>query len=64
MDDASSETGSISTGAPQSAKRRRGRPPHGISSGSTPRSSNQTVSPKLAKKLKRLFDIVVEYKDK
>ncbi|CAH8660906.1 unnamed protein product [Schistosoma haematobium] len=64
MDDGSSETGSVIMAAPQAAKRRRGRPPHGSSTGSTSRSSNQSVSPKLAKKLQRLLDIVIEYKDK
>ncbi|VDP73657.1 unnamed protein product, partial [Schistosoma curassoni] len=58
------ETGSVIMAAPQAAKRRRGRPPHGSSTGSTSRSSNQSVSPKLAKKLQRLLDIVIEYKDK
>ncbi|KAH8865052.1 Transcription activator BRG1 [Schistosoma japonicum] len=64
MDDGSSETGSVIMAAPQAAKRRRGRPPHGSSTGSTSRSSIQSVSPKLAKKLQRLLDIVIEYKDK
>ena len=64
LDDGSSETGSVIMAAPQAAKRRRGRPPHGSSTGSTSRSSNQSVSPKLAKKLQRLLDIVIEYKDK
>ncbi|KAK4476092.1 hypothetical protein MN116_001315 [Schistosoma mekongi] len=64
MDDGSSETGSVIMAAPQAVKRRRGRPPHGSSTGSTSRSSIQSVSPKLAKKLQRLLDIVVEYKDK
>ncbi|CAH8646202.1 unnamed protein product [Heterobilharzia americana] len=64
MDDGSSEAGSVIMAAPQAAKRRRGRPPHGSSTGSTSRSSNQSISPKLAKKLQRLLDIVIEYKDK
>nr|CAH8868762.1 unnamed protein product [Trichobilharzia regenti] len=65
MDDGSSEAGSLTMAAPQTSKRRRGRPPHGSSAGSNSRSSvHQSVSSKLAKKLQRLLDIVIEYKDK
>ncbi|VDP83112.1 unnamed protein product [Echinostoma caproni] len=60
MDDASSEAGSTSMAAPPTAKRRRGRPPH--SSGSTG-GRGGALSPKLVKKMQRLLDIIIEYKD-
>uniref|UniRef100_A0A0X3P6Q3 Putative global transcription activator SNF2L2 n=1 Tax=Schistocephalus solidus TaxID=70667 RepID=A0A0X3P6Q3_SCHSO len=60
IDDASSEAGSGSLVVPPALKRRRGRPPQG--SGSSNRSN--APSSKLLKRMKRLLEIVIEYKDK
>ncbi|VDD82876.1 unnamed protein product [Mesocestoides corti] len=57
MDDASSEAGSSVKAAP-AVKRRRGRPPQ---SSSGPR---RPLSPKLEERMKRLLQIVIDYKDK
>lgn len=68
MDDASSEAGSSVKAAP-AVKRRRGRPPQSASnaggagaSGSS--NSRRLVSPKLQERMKRLLQIVIDYKDK
>ncbi|KAL7054112.1 hypothetical protein AAHC03_026546 [Spirometra sp. Aus1] len=62
VDDASSEAGSGSLAAPPTLKRRRGRPPQGSGGGSSSRSN--APSGKLLKRMKRLLEIVIEYKDK
>ncbi|CAL8093802.1 unnamed protein product [Calicophoron daubneyi] len=64
MDDASSEAGSTSMAAPPTVKRRRGRPPHGTGSSAASSRQSTGVSPKLLKKMQRLLDIVIDYKDK
>ncbi|KAA3677467.1 SWI/SNF-related matrix-associated actin-dependent regulator of chromatin subfamily A member 2/4 [Paragonimus westermani] len=64
MDDASSEAGSTIMVTPPTVKRRRGRPPHSAASGGGGGSRGSTsISPKLVKKLQRLLDIVIDYKD-
>ncbi|KAL7054116.1 hypothetical protein AAHC03_026521 [Spirometra sp. Aus1] len=62
VDDGSSEAGSGSLAAPPTLKRRRGRPPQGSGGGSSSRSN--APSGKLLKRMKRLLEIVIEYKDK
>ncbi|KAL5967561.1 ATP-dependent helicase brm [Taenia solium] len=62
MDDASSEAGSSVKAAP-AVKRRRGRPPQSASAASSS-NARRPISPKLQERMKRLLQIVIDYKDK
>ncbi|TGZ75143.1 hypothetical protein CRM22_000544 [Opisthorchis felineus] len=64
LDDASSEAGSTIMAAPSTPKRRRGRPPHSSGPRTGTSRNSSAVSPKLIKKLRRLLDIIIDYKDK
>nr|CDS30859.1 global transcription activator snf2l2 [Hymenolepis microstoma] len=63
MDDLSSDAGSSVKAAPV-VKRRRGRPPQSNSGAGSTTNTRRSISPKLQERMKRLLQIVVDYKDK
>lgn len=63
MDDASSDAGSSVKATPV-VKRRRGRPPQSSSGAGSTSNTRRPISPKLQERMKRLLQIVIDYKDK
>lgn len=63
MDDVSSDAGSSVKAAPV-VKRRRGRPPQSTSGAGSTTNTRRPISPKLQERMKRLLQLVIDYKDK